>query len=281
MTTIEKLTEYQTFPTKEVWDRKWVSVSAKKLKLLSLSDWTQLADCTLPQNIKNVWKQWRQRVRAIKRSAIDDPDKAMELLKGYERSCPSELSVSDDIAHISEAPAVNEELEAVRASMQEDVKKYFAENVSAKMISIEDVTALVNAKLEQQAAQFQTLIQSLRPTTVPAPAPELPELKAELLHLNDKINAMDFSAVSSELYAESVDFLVMGESDHNWPLLQVSATHHNMTLHDMAEQVVQQKKTWLREACKKEELRLNYAARINALESIEDALKIQQELNGH
>jgi hypothetical protein len=277
---IKQLTNVSYKLTDEVITRNWLSVNARKTRLLSLSDWTQMADVNLPQNIKNVWRQWRSKVRAVKRSAYLDPNAAMEALKSLEQQIPEGIS-DEALAEVVNMPALpNPELDAVKQELMDAVRSHVDNEVNPRFVSMEDVEKLVDVKLEKVQQMlienFQTsLNKALEVVVVKSSVPEVP-LRDEIRQLIDtKLARLPFD---EELFQEAVDFL----SDHetsSFPLLMVHAEFDGKKLSEKAKEIINQRRSWLQHVCKFEKVRLQFVQRLHKCNTLEELEALRQEIS--
>lgn len=262
---IKQLSNVSFKLTDEVISRNWMSVNARKTRLLSLSDWTQMPDVPLPQNIRNVWRQWRSKVRAVKRSAYTDPSKAMEALKSLELQIPEGIS-EEALAEVADMPALpNPEMDAIKQQLVDVIRNHVDTEVAPKVITMADVEKLIDVKLDavQQMLleNFQmSLEKKLSNFVEKSPPSEDKRTWGEALDDLHTFIDKKFArpAFDEELFQEAVDFLSNNEADTTFPLLTVHAEFSSVKLSEMAQKIINGRRVWLKEACEMERQRLEF-----------------------
>lgn len=264
MTEIQKLKNVQYKITEEVLTRKWLTVRSKRNRLLALSDWTQLGDVNIPQNIRGLWRRWRQKVRDVNQTTVNNPDNAATLLQTLEDQMPKKLSdiAIDNLPPV--APLLSSELEEIKTEFKRTIDTIFSSSVEPRIISLDDVAAFIekeinevsriiidnfNITIDKKIAAFAAKSNIMVPT-------DIEECKTYYKTvINAKYDKM-IPPFNTELLNEAVDCL--SESESSFPLLQVYATNNNFSLRDMAEKILKDKKEWLRHVCNVEHNRLQY-----------------------
>jgi hypothetical protein len=277
---IRQLSNVSFKMTDEVISRNWMSVNARKTRLLSLSDWTQLSDVNLPQNTKNVWRLWRSKVRAVKRSVYSDPTKAMEALKSLEQQIPEGISDESLAEVVAMPPLPNPEMDAVKQELTDFVRSHVDAEVTPKFISMEDVERLIDMKLQTMQTiifeNFQLALDKKLDSYVrvePQAAPSLNELRIQLLKQIDTSFARP--PHDEELFQEAVDFVSDRETTSSFPLLTLHANSSGFTLNGYAQEIINYKRHWLKACCEKDALRLKYREQALSIDSVEKLQELQ------
>jgi len=263
---IQKISNVKYTVTEEVINRKWTTVGSKRRQLLTLSDWTQLTDSNLSPTAKHYWKTWRQKIRNIKRSAVTNPEDALELLKTLEKQSPEMLNYDND-------PEIENKTDDLTV---ERLNRLLDEKINAilpQLITGNDVTNILNEKVEELKKQLMSVTEKI----------ELHhDLTIAKLQVSEKINEgynKSFPKLYSdtELFNEAVEFKIKPEG--KYPLLEVWSKIYLTSLDAMAEIVIANKKNWLRDFCASEETHLNWIMRIEGATDIGQLQQILEEFN--
>jgi hypothetical protein len=285
MNDITKITNVEFERTEEVISRKWLSVGAKKSRLLTLSDWTQLPDASIPQNIKNVWRAWRQKVRAVKRSSYNDADKALEALNSLQQQSPERLTIEEIQIIPTDPIPPSVELEEVKSSILKIVHESIDCNVIPRIINVEDIASMIDQKI-QYATQilldnFNSAIEKKLLDYINQddhiPKDTVTFTKLMLDQVNKKHDRW-IPKFNEDLLDEAMDFLGISEGMTSWPLLKIHANYEDLSLSEMAQKVVKDKNQWLKLTCKIETSRLEFIKRARTVNDYDSAMKLTQEL---
>lgn len=283
---IKKLSNVKYEITNEVMVRKWSDVNTKRNRLLLLSDWTQLTDVNIPLNIKKLWVNWRSKVRNVKKTTINDPNKALSLLNALEQQMPEKINPDElpDFANTSSADFSNNEL---NEDGLKQFKKYIDDvvtnDITPKIISLDDVKKLMDEHITKNTEtlinHFNDVVNNkfnvLKNNSVTLPD-NLDSAKGALkIILNEKCNKR-YTHSNHELFSEAIDYLSFPKG--KFPLLQVYATNLNKTLEDMAKDVIETKKEWLRQICQIEDFRLKYLNKIDSSSTLVELNQIKIEI---
>lgn len=106
MSEIKKIKNLKIIPTKEKLANNWNEVKSFKNRLLQNSDWINMPDNDLQDDIIRLWVEWRHRVRRVEEFIITDVDKAMEYLQDLQNNQPPVKYKNDQystIEHYKEA----------------------------------------------------------------------------------------------------------------------------------------------------------------------------------
>jgi hypothetical protein len=279
---IEKIDNVEFEITDEVLNRKWIDVISKRNKLLSISDWTQLADVDIPPNIRNLWRRWRQKIREIKRTTVTSPDKALSLLNNLEKQMPKKIVDADitvDLPNQSnDVISINE----LKQQIEDQLKSTYV----PKIISLDDVKVLlddrINAAVENVMRHTDQLMdKKLVSRNVFKLADDVELAKVEVLnHLNATCDNK-IPTINSDLLNEAID-CISTPTMKSFPILSVHAHHHKLTLDEMAAKIIEQKKNAIKLICKTEQYKLEYTVKINSATSQEELMALYIEIsNGH
>lgn len=277
MDEIEKLSNVEYVVTEEVLQRQWLEVYAKRNKLLTMSDWTQIPDVEIQQSVRNLWRKWRQKLRGIKRSTVKTPEQAMTLLSNLERQIPKKLNPDVTV----DEPAVSIDY----AEFNKYIDGYL-KNYESKTISMDDVNALFEQKLNKTAELVLGSITSVVDKRLAALkqqstlSDDVDEAKNQLKAIvkDSCTNWMPF--INYELVNEAIDYLsgIKG----NFPLLVLHTKHKEENIQKIATDIIKDKQAAHREICQIEEYRLKYLAQIDKASSHDELLVLYRELtNGH
>ena len=276
-TKIKKLSNIQFTVTDDVLLRKWSDVKSKRNKLLSMSDWTQLPDSNVPANIQRLWVKWREKVRSIKHSSVNDPDKALTLLRNLERQMPEQLPDATQPTIVD--PEYVTPIQNNAAIDIEQFKQYINEIIKTavlpKIISIDEITNIINQKSDNNLGlMMRTIDDKIKQQSVVSLSDNLDEAKAQLTTiLNDAVHKR-YPKLNEELFSEALDYL-SGSYTGDLPLLQLFANSYEKTLTEMAQHMLQQKKRWIKDICDIEKYRLDYLNKIQNSVTIEEIRELQ------
>lgn len=265
--TIEKISNLQILLTDEVINRKWNDVIVKRNKLLSISDWTQLSDAPINKEMRNMWTKWRQKVRQVKKSAIINSEKALELLNVLELQIPEKIQyVTETIV----APMV-EEIESIPI-IDVDVKlNELKDEIYKQIISMNDVSSIINDKFTNnneillKAVEHLIDIKLQKPVVITPPKEFLEDQELLIQQVNDKYRKefSEYTEVDNEKFKQAVDYIVdKTPNEDHYPLLKI---HFKMDAIDkvvVAQKLIADRNKWLQRVCKLEEDRLQYIKRI-------------------
>lgn len=225
MSEIPKLSNVEYTLTDEVINRKWSAVYAFRNKLLSMSDWTQLGDSNIPQNIKNFWKTWRQKIRNIKKALVNDPDKALELLKTLENQMPEKIINNEELRLSSEPMDSTQILQL--AEFEKQFMQKVVDTICPKITSMDDIDVLIKNKFEDSFSKKINII-----------------IKDELLpiisNINQQIKQITDDKLNYDLLTEAIDYL--HDNTVKCPLLKIYADNTDKSLLEMAEHLIKQRK---------------------------------------
>jgi hypothetical protein len=277
MDEIEKLSNVEYVVTEEVLKRQWLEVYAKRNKLLSMSDWTQIADVDMPQSVRNLWRKWRQKLRVIKRSSVKTPEQAMSLLANLERQIPQKLKI--DIT--TEEPTSTVDYAEIGKYVDEHLKNY-----ESKIISMDDVSNLFEQKLNKTAEFVLENVTSVVDKRLAALRQQatlsgnIDEAKNQLKAIVKDTCSNWMPFINYELVNEAIDYL--SGMKGNYPLLVLHVKHKEKDIQTIAADIIKDKQVAHREICQIEEYRLKYLAQIDKASSYDELLVLYRELtNGH
>lgn len=257
---IQKITNVEYTLTEEVINRKWSVVSSKRRQLLTLSDWTQLADSNVPPAIRHQWKVWRQKIRNIRRVTVTNPTDALELLKSLERQSLESLNYDD--VEDSEIKPDDLTMETVKQLIEARINE-----IIPQLLSVNDVGNILNEKLNE----FK---KSLTHRDL---SDDLAIAKLQAIDLINETYAKKVSPIfpQTELFNEVIDYKVDHLDMGEYPLMEVWKNSYGYSLDEVAAHIIVMKKAWLKALCDTESQRL---ARIQMIERAKNMEELRQTI---
>jgi hypothetical protein len=283
---IPKISNVKYEITNEVMARKWSEANAKRNRLLMLSDWTQLPDVNIPLNIKKLWMNWRAKVRNVKKATINDPSKALALLNSLEQQMPEKINPDElpEFANPAGADFANvENNEDTFKQFKKYIDDVVRNDLSPKIVSLDDIKKLMDEHISRHTEiltqHFNDVVNNkfnvLKNNSIVLPD-NIETAKTTLkMILNEKCNKR-YTHSNHELVTEAIDYL--SNPKGKFPLLQVYANNLNKSLENMAKDVIESKKEWLRQICQIEDFRLKYLNKIDSSFTLAELNQIKIEI---
>ncbi len=282
---IEKISNVQIQITDSVLKRQWNEVINKRNRLLAISDWTQLPDTELPKSSLNLWVRWRKKLRNVKKSTINNPQKAMEILNSLESQMPEKLTYIENITMV-ESP--NIEIDNIETTDIETQLNSFKKEIASKFISMQDIENTINDRISSNTTNIVDFLLSSVDKKLESVnhklvlSEDMDIAKNELIALVNKKyheNYSTYTEVDTEKFQQSVDYLIDDSPDvNNYPLLNLESTIKNISKKGIATRIINERKVWLQRICKLEEERLYYIDRIEYCETNEELSNIINEI---
>jgi hypothetical protein len=85
---------------------RWIDIDAKRVGLLSKSDWTQLPDSGLSKSCVIEWKVWRGAIRKVNKDIYDKPLVAVVVIKELQDNSPKKVYADDTAQVASDGPII-------------------------------------------------------------------------------------------------------------------------------------------------------------------------------
>jgi len=100
MTEIKRIKNLKVSATKEKLANDWNEVKSFKNRLLQNSDWINMPDNDLQDDIVRLWVDWRKRVRRVEEFMITDVSKALDYLVDLQNNQPPVKYKNDEYATV-------------------------------------------------------------------------------------------------------------------------------------------------------------------------------------
>lgn len=253
--TVEKISGIKTETTKEQNDVAWSKVFARKIRMLESSDWTQLTDVHIGEEIRNKWKVWRQAVRNVKKSKFSNPLEAEGVLSKLDAHRPDDStldteSINYDVTKVGETLSENE-------NRVTEIQRVFIKEIP--IVIKEEVT---DEELEEPLMTFfsnnsfiiRDIINGLKKEIVTNFTDNDPLYLAKekfilllnkrlVLTLEEKLSGFPPIEVVNEKFDQALDFLSNNAATlDEYPLISLHVKHSGQEPEEVAQGFLEEKK---------------------------------------
>lgn len=308
---VAKIKNISVANTPEKINLDWSAVISRKAKLLTSSDWTQLSDVYLAPDVKASWKEWRAKLRRVKRTNNYSSEQANAVLDILETSAPKddivheEYEIKELVKTIEEKVTMVEPVEAFALPMQhtpiekiiEKTEKIFVEKhpiLIREEISLETLREKFFEIFSQDNIQLHSFFLDLLnkiPVANVYDSDTLEQAKAKVKEylffqqkyiFNKKKLAYDFSETITEKYEQALEFLTHDALVEDYPLIELHVQLRNSTASEVAYSFLEDKKKLNQIIVEAEKFLMYNRIRIDSCTDIESLRELVIEIkNGY
>lgn len=290
---VKKITNIAVSSTAETLELEWGSILSRKAKLLQNSDWSQLSDVNLDDSKRQEWKEWRAKLRRIKRVNNLEPIQATELINILEKSIPKH----NIIVEVTE-PSINSNKEFENNIPTKNVEKVFIEKqpiIIREELDDDKYRRNFYKMFAQDHTQLQSFLKDVInkvPHIFIRDNDTLDILKEKTLTyltlqqkyiLESKINSLPSIHIINEKYEQALEYLTVNSPKlENYPLIELHTQIKNISGNDAALSFLQEKKIMNQTLVDSEKFLLYNQFRISSCDDIASLKELIIEIkNGY
>lgn len=284
----QKIKNLNTKITPEQINAEWANVLSVRNKMLASSDWTQLKDVILDKEQVNFWKNWRKKLRNVKRKVFSTPKDAEYVLQLLEKQIPQTVNFSSYIED-QEVTVEEKRNKIVETVLVKEKPVIIREEVSESVI--QDIFIKTFSENPLILQNFLNKILYSNYDTIFSDYDSLEIYKNKLLNylkiktneiFLDKIDKQNIHRINQK-YDEAFDFLSRNEPDlDNFPLIKLYVMLNNKNAMTVAYDFIEEKKKLNEEILNSERFLKFNEQRINLLDDKNQANELFIEIkNGY
>lgn len=284
----QKIKNLNTKITPEQVNAEWANVLSVRNKMLASSDWTQLKDVILDKEQVNFWKNWRKKLRNVKRKVFSTPKDAEYVLQLLEKQIPQTVNFSSYIED-QEVTVEEKRNKIVETVLVKEKPVIIREEVSESVI--QDIFIKTFSENPLILQNFLNKILYSNYDTIFSDYDSLEIYKNKLLnYLKIKTNEIFLEKIDkqnvhriNQKYDEAFDFLSRKDPDlDNFPLIKLYAMLNNKNATTVAYDFIEEKKKLNEEILNSERFLKFNEQRINLLDDKKQADELFIEIkNGY